>query len=673
MVSSDQGGGMAAGPDDRTGMAGVRRRMGPDLWIAVLLGGTSAVLYVKTLAPTVLAGDSGEFQFAAYLLGVAHATGYPLYLLLGWAWSHLLPVGDAAYRMNLFSAFWAALAVGLLYLTAVALLRQALPDLAPPGRRLVAALAAAILAVTPTFWSQAIVAEVYSLHVFFVVLLFYLLLTWAEQRNRCYLLFAACGFGLSLAHHRTTLLLVPAFLAFQVASCEFRVASFKFLLPLASCFLPLALYLYIPLRAPYTPYLHLPLTAGRELVLYDNTLAGFVNFVLGGPFGGSVDLSVDLGARLAMAGGFLRDEVGWVGIGLALLGLIGLFVKRRWALLALTGLAYVAVVGFNLVYTIGDVFVLFIPSYLMVVLWMAVGVGWFLQICKSPNLQLLLPLAWFVLPVWMAADRYADLDQSRNTTARTRWETILAEPLPSGAVLVSNDRNHIMPLWYLQYVEQRRPDLLGLFPLITPDYPTLGHTLDLALSTGRPVYLSKEMPGVEVKVKVEEEGRLWRVLGPAAEGEPAHPLDAHLAGAVALHGYDCSPCHGRPGEALHISLYWEALHPLAAEYHTFVHLLDPTGQKVAQSDRQPGGVYYPTPLWRPGEWLRDDHLLLVPAEAPAGVYHLLVGAYSFAQDGSLIPLGEPVLIGPIAVEEEGRTPRPAYFNSSNRASARSRW
>ena len=142
-----------------------------DGWIAVLLGGGAFLLYLATLAPTVLAGDPGEFQFVPYLLGIAHPTGYPLYCLLGWAWSHLLPLGDPAFRMNLFSAFWAALAVGLLYPTARLLLRQALPTCLPGNQRLLAALAAATFALTPTFWSQAVIAEVYSLHVFFVVLL----------------------------------------------------------------------------------------------------------------------------------------------------------------------------------------------------------------------------------------------------------------------------------------------------------------------------------------------------------------------------------------------------------------------------------------------------------------------------------------------------------------------
>src|SRR4030042_7191791 len=82
-----------------------------DALIALLLGLGGGALYTATCAPSVLFGDGGEFQFVPYILGIAHPTGYPPYLLLGWLWSHLLPMGDVAYRMNLFSVLWAALAV----------------------------------------------------------------------------------------------------------------------------------------------------------------------------------------------------------------------------------------------------------------------------------------------------------------------------------------------------------------------------------------------------------------------------------------------------------------------------------------------------------------------------------------------------------------------------------
>ena len=229
------------------------------------------------------------------------------------------------------------------------------------------------------------------------------------------------------------------------------------------------------------------------------------------------------------------------------------------------------------------------------------------------------------------------LDQSDNTGARSRWETLLAERLPSGAILISNDRNEIMPMWYFQYVDGLRTDLLGLFPQITADYSTLGHVLDLALSTGRPVYLIKEMPGIEIRVEAEAEGKLWRVDGPAADAEPAYSSDAVLGDAVALVGHDRWPEKPLPGETVQVSLVWEALRPMDTVYHSFVHLQDPSGQTVTQSDRQPGGVYYPTTIWQPGERLRDDHLLRIPADAPQGIYRIVAGMYALSEDGALQP------------------------------------
>jgi hypothetical protein len=662
-------------------MASDRRAGILDLVVAVLLGAGAFALYFLTLAPTILAGDGGEFQFVPYLLGVAHPTGYPLYVLLGWAWSRLLPLGDVAYRMNLFSAVAAAAAVGLVYPSARCLLRQSLPILSPLTNRLVAALAATIFAATPTLWSQAIIAEVYGLHILLVVLLFCLLLTWGERRpaldstprkgwQQRLLLGAAFAFGLGLAHHRTTLLLVPAILVY-VWLVERRVfRDWRLLLKaLLLVLLPLTLYIIIPLRAPHILYLRLPVASDRVLVLYENSLPGFVEFVMGGPFGGSVDLSVDFGARLAMAWGFLWDEVGWIGMLLALAGIVWLLLPgrlapagaRRRALLALFGLTFLALVAFNLVYVIGDIFVMYIPVYFVVVLWLAIGVGGLAQGLVAllsrftgHRATVVIPvvavLLLFFLPSQMIVANYGIVDRSEDTRAREDWETILAEPLLPGAVLVSDDRNDIMPMWYLQYVEGQRTDLLGLYPLITADYATLGEVLDLVMSTGRPVYLIKEMPGVEVKVAVEPEGDLWRVLGPATEKPAAREQGQALADAVLLAGHDREPRSPRPGEDLRVNLYWEPLRSLEAEYHTFVHLLDPAGNKVAQSDQQPGGDYYPSYVWQPGEWLRDEHLLPIPAGSRPGIYHLVAGMYTLSVDGALEPLGEPLLIGRMAVK-----------------------
>lgn len=83
--------------------------------LALLPGGLALLLYLLTCSPTVNSTDSGELITVAYTGGIAHPPGYPLYTLLGILVSHL-PLGDVAWRMNMLSAIFAAVAVALFYL-----------------------------------------------------------------------------------------------------------------------------------------------------------------------------------------------------------------------------------------------------------------------------------------------------------------------------------------------------------------------------------------------------------------------------------------------------------------------------------------------------------------------------------------------------------------------------
>ena len=114
-------------------------------------------LYVRTLAPTVVGGDSGELITVAYTLGVAHPPGYPLYTLLAKLFT-LIPIGTIAWRVNLFSAACGAGAATILFLAA-----------ARWSGKLWAALAAASLfAFSPRVWPHAVTAEVFALNNLFI-------------------------------------------------------------------------------------------------------------------------------------------------------------------------------------------------------------------------------------------------------------------------------------------------------------------------------------------------------------------------------------------------------------------------------------------------------------------------------------------------------------------------
>ncbi len=91
-----------------------------DVIISATLFLLAFALYVRTLAPTVvfLFDDTLEFQYVIPRLGILHPTGYPLYALLGKLFTLIVPLNDVAYRLNLFSALCAALAVAFVYLVA---------------------------------------------------------------------------------------------------------------------------------------------------------------------------------------------------------------------------------------------------------------------------------------------------------------------------------------------------------------------------------------------------------------------------------------------------------------------------------------------------------------------------------------------------------------------------
>src|SRR5215204_7788186 len=162
-----------------------------------------------TLAPTILPYDLPDLlgvpmlQMQVCVLDMTHPTGYPSYILFSQLFTYL-PFGDCAYRVNLASATYAALAVLSVFAAGYLL-----------GRRVAAAAAAALaFGVGVTLWSQAVIAEVYTLNALFVALTLLALLLWRERRKDRYFLLSAFLVGLSLTNHLPSGLLLPASLLF---------------------------------------------------------------------------------------------------------------------------------------------------------------------------------------------------------------------------------------------------------------------------------------------------------------------------------------------------------------------------------------------------------------------------------------------------------------------------
>jgi hypothetical protein len=260
---------------------------------------------------------------------------------------------------------------------------------------------------------------------------------------------------------------------------------------------------------------------------------------------------------------------------------------------------------------------------------------------------LLLILFWLPLQLWTRYTPLVEQLQDESYAARTMWEGILAANPPSDAMLVSNDRNEIVPLFYLQTVENRARGNTGLFPLLAPDerFADIGATVQTALDAGasvqpnQPVYLIKPMEGLETRFALSPAtSPLVQVTGPAA-AEPAISSDA-VYGPLRLLGYDMQPAGllTAPSTGIltaTITLHWQVVDPLPGDYTTTVQLFDAAGNKLAQDDRRAGGDYYPTTLWKPGDVILDRHTLALPDNAQPS--RLLVGMYGGPDAALLAP------------------------------------
>jgi hypothetical protein len=103
--------------------------------------------------------------------------------------------------------------------------------------------------------------------------------------------------------------------------------------------------------------------------------------------------------------------------------------------------------------------------------------------------------------------------------------------------------------------------------------------------------------------------------------------------------------------ALPVELQWQTEGPLQENYHVFIHLLDGSGQVIAQADGQP--VYWtrPTSTWKVDEMIIDRHGLWLPLTTPPGPYQLLIGLY-LPENGQRLLLadGTDAIKLPITIE-----------------------
>ena len=425
------------------------------------------ILYLSTLAPTVLSRiaeeglyDAGLFQVRAYMLSISHPTGYPSYLLLAKLFTYL-PVGDVAYRVNLASAVFGAATVFMLYVLCRQLTGRVWPSVA----------AAALFGISQTFWSQAVVAEVYTLNTFFTVLAISVLLLWRQTKRDRYLLLWTFLVGLSMTNHMTSGLLLLAGLLFVRLAEPGKLSDRRLLLKGMGLFaLGLAPYVYLPIRSIADP----PFAA------YDtDTLLEFLIFVSGARFGSHMFAfgPGDLPGRLEMYRVYLSQQFSFVFLIVAVVGLLSMFRRDRAACLMFVSL-YLGWLLYALEYDINDIWVYFIPTYLIICILVAPGIIALTSAVKlglstvalsstlrsTPAVLVLIALLAFFVPMVGANGTYVTVDYSDAYDARDTIEAV-AENAETGATVITDGSS----MSYMKLVEKRRADLEIVSPFLERD------------------------------------------------------------------------------------------------------------------------------------------------------------------------------------------------------------
>jgi hypothetical protein len=141
---------------------------------------------------------------------------------------------------------------------------------------------------------------------------------------------------------------------------------------------------------------------------------------------------------------------------------------------------------------------------------------------------------------------------------------------------------------------------------------------------------------------------------PRSETSLPNPVHFNFGGKIALVGYEVDRRKAEPGEAIHLTLYWQGLANTEDNYTVFVHLLREEDQIWARVDRQPQAH---TSTWSKGQTVVDEYELVTPPDAPPDVYEIEVGLYLpetgdrldiLDQDGR--PMGNRVLLSKVRVE-----------------------
>jgi hypothetical protein len=391
--------------------------------LPVLLLLVLSILYTNTMLPGMgYSGDTAKFQFIGKILGIPHATGYPLYILLNKLFIQI-PVRSVAFRANLMSVFFSLLTLFFLYRSLSLIFKK----------EAVSFFSTLFLALSLTYWSQSLVAEVYTLNSFFLALVIFLLVKWAQSRRDTDFYLFLFAYALSFGNHMSMILLLPAILVL-IISVDVRIMFRKKSLAVAAgaLFLGVGQYAYLFIRTFQNAVYRESEVSNLKQLLFMLTAKPFRKFMFAFP------LKEIFFGRISLFGGeFLKNWNGLLIIA-GVIGAFGLFRKERkifWFLF----LSFVVQAVYILNYDISDIFVFYIPPFLIFSIFLASGLDFLTKkIGKPKALLFAIYLVLILIAVKTVTANLPEADLSHRVEADLKFTALFRAIPPYSIIIVDN-------------------------------------------------------------------------------------------------------------------------------------------------------------------------------------------------------------------------------------------
>lgn len=382
---------------------------------------------MSTLLPGVgYSGDTAKFQFVGRVLGTPHGPGYPTYIVLNHLFTKLFPMGSLAYKANLLSALFSIVSSLFLF--------RILKDLFNLENGM-AFTTSVTFGFTPALWSQSIVAEVYTLHILFVTIVFYFFIKWNKTGQDSNFLIACAFYAFSFGNHLTTIAFLPAIIYFVWATNKKLFTDIRKIIWVNLFIVAAALqysYLFWRSHAPHITYLEVA-TINFKILLWDMCERIF-------PF----SLAQVISERIPLFLGLLLKQYLFL-IPVVIFGMFRLKNKTVNLFLLLCFLGNM-LLTINYNSTENNMFVFFLPNYLIVAIYLGVGLdsidtllfrrGFLFQSCLI-----------VLIPIGLLFTNYGKVNQHNNTQVAKEIENVL-EIVKKDAIIISPDYSYSEYFWY---------------------------------------------------------------------------------------------------------------------------------------------------------------------------------------------------------------------------------